>query len=675
MNMMMKKRKLIPMSRATARQMDTVERAKAERGDRRAMDILLEAQRCWDKMSRYRAFRRRCWRYVNGDQWSDIVEVGGRSMSEEEYIKRQGGIPLKQNMMKKTINTVAGVYRSQNKEPVCTARDRDEQSISETMSIILQCNRQVNQSAELEAESFKEFLVSGMVIHAKSYGWRNNRLDCWTDIVSPDEFFMNPDSKDIRMWDVRICGRVIDATFEDVCSNFAQSAEDYKLFRKIYDNAKDRAYLGEFLDEFGVHSERAVDFLYSSTPGKCRVIEVWRKESKPRYMCHDMNRGELYKIDVDQYAEIERENKERLKEGKAAGMPEEEIPLIEATWFMDSYWYYYYLSPTGEILKEGETPFEHGGTPFVIRRLSNIDGVQTSLAGDFIDQQRYVNRLVMMHEWIMKSSAKGVLLFPEECKPDGMSMEDIAEEWSKFNGVIAIKTKAGAQIPKQISSNATNIGITELLNLQLRFFEEISGVNGPLQGKPGYAGMSGVLYAQQTQNSTTSLLDYLDTFSAFVVDGAYKDVKNMQQFYDDRRRFKIAGKRSKEVVFDRSTIGETEFDLSITESTMTQEYRQVANQFLMQIWQSGQINLEQLLQTGDFPFADELLQSVQSMKEQMQAQQQVQGEALPAQDPTTETQEQEPVRGSLEAQMQNVADRTQVQKAYEMLRGMKTETE
>ena len=39
----------------------------------------------------------------------------------------------------------------------------------------------------------------------------------------------------------------------------------------------------------------------------------------------------------------------------------------------------------------------------------------------------------------------------------------------------------------------------------------------------------------------------------------------------------------------------------------------------MQLWQAQAISVEQLLQYGDFPFADDLLQSIQSQKEQVQA--------------------------------------------------------
>ena len=176
------------------------------------------------------------------------------------------------------------------------------------------------------------------------------------------------------------------------------------------------------------------------------------------------------------------------------------------------------------------------------------------------------------------------------------------------------KPNKSATIPKQIANNCTQIGISELLNMQLKFFEDISGVNGAIQGKPGFSGMSASLYSQQTQNATTSLLDLLETFSDFVKEGAYKDVKNIQQYYDDKRRCNIAGK---EALYDPSKLSDIEFDLSITESTATPAYRAMQNDFLMKIFEMGQITLTQLLEHGDFPFADSLLQSVKSQQEQL----------------------------------------------------------
>ena len=101
------------------------------------------------------------------------------------------------------------------------------------------------------------------------------------------------------------------------------------------------------------------------------------------------------------------------------------------------------------------------------------------------------------------------------------------------------------------------------------------------------------------------------------MDGAYKDVKNMQQFYDTKRVFNIAGRSGAQIEYDPKKIRDVEFDLSITESTSTPAYRHLANDMLMQLYQSQAISVEQLLEHGDFPFADELLQSIKSQKEQL----------------------------------------------------------
>jgi hypothetical protein len=478
---------------------------------------------------------------------------------------------------------------------------------------------QINRMNELYARSMEEFLISGMIVHRKWYGWRNDKYDCWTDYVNPNNFFIDNNMRDFRGWDVSCLGEVHDVSFEDVCAEFATCPEDYERLSRIYHRAREKRFLRQAYEKFGYSETKNIDFLFTNDPTRCRVIEVWRKESKPRYHCHDYNNGEMFKVDIEDFEElVVKVNDERIENGLSLGMELDDIPLIQYEWKIDEYWYFYYLTPFGHILKEGETPYDHGSHPYVFKVYPYIDGEIHSFVADVIDQQRYTNRLITLYDWIMRASAKGVLLFPEECMPTGMDINDIADEWSRFNGVIAIKTKNTAAIPQQISNNSTNIGISELLNIQLKFFEDISGVNGALQGKPGYSGMSASLYHQQTQNSTTSLLDLLESFSMFVVDAAYKDVKNMQQFYDTKRVFNIAGKSASRIEYDPEKIRDVEFDLSIVESTSTPAYRQIANDLLMEIWRSGQISLEQFLQHGDFPFADELLQSLKSQQEQLE---------------------------------------------------------
>lgn len=622
-----KSKKLFRMSHITQKpdersEMDSVQYMRESYGSRRAFDILMEAQYYWSRMDEFRKDRQRNKRYCYGNQWDDLIEIEEngckKTITEEEYIKRQGNVPLKNNLIRRLVRNVIGVYRSQSKEPTCTARDRDEQKLGETMSTILQCNMQLNRMSEVYARTMEEFLISGFIVHRKSYGWRNGKEDCWTDYVQPNNFFIDNNMRDFRGWDVSMLGEVHDISFGQLCEQFAHSPADYRRLRDIYKYAARKDYIASTAASFGYSKLDNYDFLFTSEPGRCRVIEVWRKEQKPRYRCHDPQNGDVFKIDEEDYRmEVGEVNEERRRVGLEAGMPEEEIPLIRAEWFMDDYWYFYYLSPFGDILKEGETPFEHESHPYVFKAYPFIDGEIHSFVADVIDQQRYTNRLITLYDWVIRATAKGVLLIPRDCLGE-TSIDDIAEQWSEVNGVIVFEPSKSGQMPTQIAANATNIGIGELLNLQLKFFEDISGVNGALQGKPGYSGTSAALYNQQTQNATTSLLDLLEAFSYFVKDGAYKDVKNMQQFYDSKRVFNIAGKSGAQIIYDPKKIRDVEFDLSITESTTTPAYRQLSNDILMQLWQAQAISVEQLLEHGDFPFADELLQSIKSQKQQIE---------------------------------------------------------
>ena len=600
-------------------EMDTVIMSSQQSGDRRAFDILMEAQHYWNQMEDFRKDRERNKRYTYGFQWDDKICVDGETMTEEEYIKRQGNVPLKNNLIRRLVKSVLGVYRSQSKEPTCTARDRDEQKLGETMSTILQCNMQLNRMTEVYARTMEEFLISGFIVHRKSYGWRNGKEDCWTDYVQPNNFFIDNNMRDFRGWDVSVLGEIHDISFGQLCEQFASSPEDYRRLRDIYKWAAKKEYIASYAERFGYSRLENYDFLFTSEPGRCRVIEVWRKEQKPRYRCHDYQNGDIFKIDVKDYQKcVVAVNDERIEMAKSVGMPEEEVPLIKATWFIDDYWYFYYLSPFGDILKEGETPYEHDSHPYVFKAYPFIDGEIHSFVSDVIDQQRYTNRLITLYDWIMRASAKGVLMMPDDCLPDGVSIDDIAESWAEFNGLIVYRPSKSGRVPEQVANNSTNIGIAELLNIQLKFFEDISGVTGALQGKPGFSGESAAHFQQQTQNATTTLLDLLECFSGFVVDGAYKDVKNIQQFYDSKRVFNIAGRSGAQIEYDPKKIRDVEFDLSITESTTTPAYRHLANDILMQLWQAQAISVEQLLEHGDFPFADELLQSIKSQKEQLE---------------------------------------------------------
>ncbi len=118
-------------------ELDSVGKARSTMGDGRAFEVLWQAQQYWLSMDTFRRDRERNKNYTYGRQWEDVVCVEGKQMKEEDLIKKQGNVPLKNNLIRRMVQAVLGVYRSQSKEPTCTARDRDEQRYGETMSTVL----------------------------------------------------------------------------------------------------------------------------------------------------------------------------------------------------------------------------------------------------------------------------------------------------------------------------------------------------------------------------------------------------------------------------------------------------------------------------------------------------------------------------------------------------------
>lgn len=632
----MTKRKLIPKN--VEPEVDTVAYDRAMNRDKgRSIDVLLMAQKAWDCMDKFRKDRARNKKYCFGDQWSDMVEYCGRMISEEEYIRMQGNIPLKNNLIRRLVKTVVGVYRNQNKTYVCTARDREEQKMGETMTVLLERNYDTNEKKELDARMFEEFLVSGLAVQKEVWGLKNKRYDCLSENVNPNYFFMDGGLVDPRMTDVTVIGELHDISFGQLCAAFAKSDADIKKLRDIYKNARNDIYMRSYADTFNRNSEDMVSFLVPQDRTLCRVVEVWTEEQRKALWCHDYLTGDAYIDKYENKAAIDAENASRMEDNRMKDidgnyiydelgniqlqMSEDRVPLIEYEYMVENYWYYRFLSPLGDVLDEGETPYLHGEHPYVVKAFPLIDGEIHPFVADVIDQQRYINHYIILNDFIVKSSAKGTLIVDESSIPADMSLEDVAEEWTKYNGVIKLKLKDGAKIPQQMANQNRVAGLQDMITLQMQLMDDVSGVHGALQGKNATSGTSGILYEQQANNASTSIVDMLETFSSFLGASARKKLHNIQQFYDEPVIVKVAGK-SNVVKYDPVTMGGVDFDVALSESYDTPVYRAINNDLLMQLLNAQQITLKQLLEAGSFPFADRLLQMVESNEQEMQQMQQ-----------------------------------------------------
>lgn len=491
---------------------------------RSGRDILRKAMLCWQSMEKFRMERARCKRYTYGRQWDDIVVAEGQAMREEDYIRMQGSIPLKNNLIRRMVRNVLGVYRNNTVLPRVEALDADGEKLAAAGNALLTVSERVNALEELYARTMEEFLISGLAVHRKWFGARRGNEGTLTDYVNPDKFFIDMRSSDFRGSDVSIIGEIHDMGFESLCAAFAKTPEECERLGTVYRQSVDSSRTAAEWYAFGADRHDIAGFL-NAPEGECRVIEVWHRQHIPRYRCHDRRHGRLFRIDADDHKSmVENENRRRREAGLDASQ------MIHAEWMMEEIWRYYFIAPTGEILSSGDTPYRHGGHPYVFKAYPYIDGEIHSFVNDVIDQQRHTNRLITLYDWVMRASAKGVLLFPESAIPDGWDLQDIADEWSRFNGVIMLRTRDGDPMPQQVSSNASNAGISELLNIQLKMFEDISGVTGALKGQLENGNISGTLYTQQTNNAMNSLADLLATFREFMTECTHKELSLLMQY-------------------------------------------------------------------------------------------------------------------------------------------------
>ncbi len=488
------------------------------------LDLLELAQRHWNGLSSFRRERDRCKRFTYGDQWGDTILTSNGRMREEEYIISQGNLPLKNNLIRRLVRNVLGVFRNQWAPPQCVARDSNESRQAKVMERLLEYNIERNRMEEVYARTMEEFLISGMAVHRKWFGRKGGETDCWTDFVSPDKFFIDNSSRDFRNQDISLIGEVHDMSFGDLCASLAKDESGFDRLLRIFSPLKGGA-------------SNLTNIAYSDETTRCRVVELWMREYRQRYLCHDTLTGEYFKVDASNYREMVVDvNRRRSNEEECR-----ELGLIESRWTTEEEWHYYFLAPDGTVLDSGVSPYAHGSHPYIVKAYPFIDGEIHSFVADIIDQQKFTNRLISMYDWILRSSAKGVLLFPEDSLPEGVEISDIAEEWSRFNGVIVFSPKAGVPLPQQVHSNAANNGITDLLNIQLKMIEDISGVNSALQGKLASNSMSGTLFDQQTRNSLTALADLLKSYKDFIMEGTAKDAWNIRQFYTPSRIAAIIG--------------------------------------------------------------------------------------------------------------------------------------
>ena len=448
--------------------------------------VLHAAYQAWMNAAGLRQARLRNKRFTYGDQWGDLVkDHTGRMMTEGEMLASQGCQNITNNLIRQMVKTIVGRFRSQyikhddhQDTPIANGQDGLD-----------------NELDELDSRALEEFLISGCCIQRVDTDHQPGGSDhVRVDNVNINKLFVNT-LEDTRAWDCELIGQLHDLNIAQLLRRVAGGNQRKAAWvRRLYtDHAENR--LADFTTRLGADNQLGKDFWHASD-GKCRAIEVWTLESREVIVCHNRREGTLTVEPAG--------NASRLKRR----------PDTVTRWDIATVWHCRWFSPMGDLLAEYDSPWQHGSHPFVIKLYPLTDGEVHAVVEDIIDTQKHVNRMISLLDQVMRSSAKGVLLFPETALPDGWTWEDARRCWSSANGLLPYNPRFSEAKPEQINANGGNSNAFQMIELQMKLFEEISGVSGALQGKNPTVNSANA-YQLQSENANIAMSDVFETFEAF----------------------------------------------------------------------------------------------------------------------------------------------------------------
>lgn len=618
---------------SSKKDLDSVKMRKKALGGKLDTEILNRAEAAWMNLAPYRRQRERMLRFIYGDQWGDRIKVKGKWMTEREHLVRTGNVALQFNLIKKNVNSVAGGVIKDGREPVVTAVGAENRGFGDLMTFCLQGNWYDNKMSLIITNQVEEAMAGGLMWLRESYERKDGQMDSWTYNSDMNSVFFDGPMVDPRMDDMTMVGETHEISFNEVLEKFAKKPSDYRKLREWYPMADNPFDTADTIFTDDRRSEGRKSFLEPADHQNCVVVEIWTKERKPRYHVFDTNEGELYDIDADDTERIEefrRINESRLEAGRKAGWPDDEIPLIEweDNWFMDTYWYGRFVTPGGNILWEGESPYPDRKHPYTILAIPYVNGKICGYISDLVDQNIAINRILTLDDFIRRAGVKGVSFIPEGLVPPGMSYEEFSEQWTSIDGIIYYKPKPNLPEPKVFYGNVGTINTAEVVNIMSQLMDSASPATGAYRGDTPHAGTSAALYNQQTQNAAIPLASLLDRINFFIQRLSTKKMQIIAENYNLERYVEIAGEAGLDTSgLDLSRTGDITYKVKTRQGPSAEQSQQMLEEDLRFWMQSGILTFDDYLALSKRPFLSELRSRYEARMQEMAMQQQMAAEA------------------------------------------------
>lgn len=420
---------------------------------------LQRAFETWTAASDFRARRERLKTFTYGDQWADPVDDGkGNLIPERELLIRTNRRPVTNNLIRQMVKVIVGRFRNIAAE-------------SGMYDPAPGSNDSLNSMPELDARILEEFVISGCAVQRVSAERRPAGSGVWVDNVDPRSIFVSP-YRDPRGHDINFIGQLHDFTWSEIVNRFGNGSRQHiQNLRHILLADSGSASPSSFLPEdlLGVAVGAQNDF-FVARPGLFRIIETWSLEGRETSV-----RGRVQ---------------------------------MEMTWVCR------WLAPDGTVLARRNSSASDGCHPFIIKLYPLTDGEVHSCVEDILDQQKCINRIMVMIDSMMASAAKGVLVFPIDQMLRNMTMKDVADQWASPDGVIPINGMNRA-FPQQVHTNPTDSGAYRMLEVELNMLENISGVGDTLLGRNVASNTGSALFDARIRNASLPITDLIESFIAF----------------------------------------------------------------------------------------------------------------------------------------------------------------
>lgn len=424
------------------------------------LDTLRRAFDLWSAAADFRSRRERFKRFTYGDQWSDMVDDGhGGLVAERELIVRNNHRPMTNNLLRQLVKTIVGRYRN-----ISTESDLYDMSAGSTDAL--------NSMPELDARLLEEFVISGCAVQRVGAERRPGGCGKWVDNVDPRCMFVNP-YRDPRGHDINFIGQIHDLAWPEVVNRFGGGSRSrINALRRVFDEGCGGATESTFAPEdiLGVAVGAHADF-FMPRAGFYRVIETWSLEGR------EVNvRGRLR---------------------------------------MEMVWTCRWLAADGTVVLRHNSGRPDGLHPFVIKLYPLTDGEIHSFVEDVIDQQKSINRLLVLLDTMMATSAKGALIYPLDQLPRNVTLGQMAEQWSQPDGIIPVNGQ-GRPFPQQVHTNPGDTGAYRMLEARIKMMEDITGVGDTLLGRNISANTGSALYEARVRNASLVITDLIESFIAFI---------------------------------------------------------------------------------------------------------------------------------------------------------------